>query len=124
MGYDGRLSSPELASGLVDGLRASGMEAICIGRGPTPMLYYAATTLKTGGAVMVTGSHNPPDYNGFKMMLARQAVLRRADPQAWAAWRADGDVVAETAAVERNVDVSDDYVARLLARLGRRRPAC
>ena len=45
------------------------MEVLRIGRGPTPMLYYAATTLETDGAVMVTGSHNPPDYNGFKMML-------------------------------------------------------
>jgi hypothetical protein len=52
------------------------MEVLRIGRGPTPMLYYAAPTLKTGGAVMVTGSHNPPDYNGFKMMLGRQAVFR------------------------------------------------
>ncbi len=72
VGYDGRLSSPELEQALVDGLRASGMEALRIGRGPTPMLYYTATTLETDGAVMVTGSHNPPDYNGFKMMLGRK----------------------------------------------------
>ncbi len=83
VGYDGRLSSPELEEALVEGLSASGIEAVRIGRGPTPMLYYAATTLKTDGAVMVTGSHNPPDYNGFKMVLARQAVLRRADPSDW-----------------------------------------
>jgi phosphomannomutase len=70
VGYDGRLSSPQLEEALVKGLRASGIEAVRIGRGPTPMLYYAATTLKTDGAVMVTGSHNPPDYNGFKMVLA------------------------------------------------------
>jgi phosphomannomutase len=69
VGYDGRLSSPDLETALVKGLSASGIEATRIGRGPTPMLYYAATTLKTDGAVMVTGSHNPPDYNGFKMML-------------------------------------------------------
>ncbi len=43
-----------------------------VGLGPTPLLYYAATTLETAGAVMVTGSHNPPDYNGFKMMLGRK----------------------------------------------------
>ncbi len=72
VGYDGRLTSPELEQALVDGLRASGMQVLRIGRGPTPMLYYTATTLETDGAVMVTGSHNPPDYNGFKMMLGRK----------------------------------------------------
>ena len=69
VGYDGRLSSPELEAALVRGLLACGLEILRIGRGPTPMLYFAATTLSTDGAVMVTGSHNPPDYNGFKMML-------------------------------------------------------
>jgi phosphomannomutase len=114
VGYDGRLSSPELAIGLMRGIRASNVEAICIGRGPTPMLYYAATTLKTGGAVMVTGSHNPPDYNGFKIMLRGRPFfgeqIRRLGQMA-----RDGDVVEENEAVERNVDVSDAYVARLLA---------
>jgi phosphomannomutase len=113
VGYDGRLSSPELAIALMRGVRASNVEAICIGCGPTPMLYYAATTLKTGGAVMVTGSHNPPDYNGFKMMLGGKPFfgeqIRRLGQMA-----RDGDVVEEQEAVERNVDVSDAYVARLL----------
>ncbi|MGI4797084.1 MAG: phosphomannomutase/phosphoglucomutase, partial [Janthinobacterium lividum] len=59
VGCDGRLSSPELEQALVSGLKASGMEVLRVGLGPTPMLYYAATTLKTDGAVMVTGSHNP-----------------------------------------------------------------
>ena len=65
VGYDGRLSSPELEPELVRGLVESGMEVVRIGRGPTPMLYFAATTLPTDGGIMVTGSHNPPDYNGF-----------------------------------------------------------
>jgi phosphomannomutase len=112
-GYDGRLSSPELETALVKGLRASGMEAVRIGRGPTPMLYYAATTLKTDGAVMVTGSHNPPDYNGFKMMLGRKPFfgedIKRLGEMALA-----GDVVEETVAPERSLDVSEEYVARLL----------
>ena len=69
VGYDGRISSPDLEPPLVEGLKASGMEVIRVGLGPTPMLYFAGTTMKTDGAVMVTGSHNPPDYNGFKMML-------------------------------------------------------
>jgi phosphomannomutase len=114
VGYDGRLSSPELETALVKGLGASGMQAVRIGRGPTPMLYYAATTLKTDGAVMVTGSHNPPDYNGFKMMLGGRPFfgedIKRLGELALA-----GDVVEETVAPERTIDISDEYIARLLA---------
>ena len=60
VGYDGRLSSPGLEAALVDGLKASGLDVIRIGRGPTPMLYYATTRLRAAGGIMVTGSHNPP----------------------------------------------------------------
>ena len=100
---------------LVDGLVASGMEVLRIGRGPTPMLYYAATTLETDGAVMVTGSHNPPDYNGFKMMLGRKPFFGQQIQQIGCAWRAAGDVVPEAAGSEQTIDIADDYVARLLA---------
>ncbi len=113
VGYDGRLSSPDLAKSLTEGLKASGMEVLFVGRGPTPLLYFAATTLETDGAVMVTGSHNPPDYNGFKMMLGRKAFFG-ADIQALGAMAAAGDVMAETAGSERPVDVTDAYVARLV----------
>ena len=68
-GYDGRLTSPELEAALVDGLAMEGADVVRIGRGPTPMLYYAAATLGVDGGIMVTGSHNPPDYNGFKFVL-------------------------------------------------------
>jgi phosphomannomutase len=68
-GYDGRLTSPELEAALVDGLTMEGADVVRIGRGPTPMLYYAAATLDVDGGIMVTGSHNPPDYNGFKFVL-------------------------------------------------------
>ncbi len=113
VGYDGRLSSPDLAASLVDGLKASGMEVLRVGRGPTPMLYFAATTLNTDGAVMVTGSHNPPDYNGFKMMLGKRAFFG-ADIQKLGQIAAAGDVVAEAAGSDRAVDVAHDYVARLV----------
>jgi phosphomannomutase len=114
VGYDGRLSSPELEAALVQGLRASGAEVLRIGRGPTPMLYYAATTLGTDGAVMVTGSHNPPDYNGFKMMLGLKPFYGEQIQQL-GALAASGDVVAEAEGAEQQVDVSGDYVARLLS---------
>ncbi len=69
VGYDGRHSSPALAAAVVAGLNASGVDAVEIGLGPTPMLYFAVHELDCDGGVMITGSHNPPDYNGFKMML-------------------------------------------------------
>jgi phosphomannomutase len=69
VGYDGRLTSPELEAALVEGLASSGVDVVRIGRGPTPMLYYAAATIGVDGGIMVTGSHNPPDHNGFKLVL-------------------------------------------------------
>lgn len=114
VGYDGRLSSPDLERALTKGLSASGIEAVRIGRGPTPMLYFAATTLQTDGAVMVTGSHNPPDYNGFKMMIGRKPFFGD-DIKHLGGLAAAGDVVEEQVAPERNVDVSADYIGRLLS---------
>ncbi len=114
VGYDGRLSSPDLERPLVDGLKTSGMEVIRIGLGPTPMLYFAATTLHTDGAVMLTGSHNPADYNGFKMMLGKKPFFGE-QIKALGAQVARGDVVAEAQGSERQVDVSGDYVARLIS---------
>lgn len=69
IGYDGRLSSPDIEQALVRGINESGANAVCIGLGPTPMLYFAVHHLDADAGIMVTGSHNPPDYNGLKMML-------------------------------------------------------
>lgn len=71
IGYDGRLSSPEMEQAAVDGLMAAGMHVIRIGLGPTPMLYFAVNHLEADGGIAVSGSHNPPEYNGFKMMIGR-----------------------------------------------------
>lgn len=70
IGRDGRLSSPELAKRLSEGLCAGGCDVIDVGMVPTPVLYYATHKLKTGTGIMVTGSHNPPQYNGLKMLIA------------------------------------------------------
>ena len=69
VGYDGRLTSPKLHKSLCKGLEESGANVISIGMGPTPMVYFSHFHLNTNAAVMVTGSHNPPEYNGFKMVL-------------------------------------------------------
>ncbi len=114
VGYDGRVSSPHLEPELVRGLMDSGMEVIRIGLGPTPMLYFAATTLQTGGAVMVTGSHNPADYNGFKMMLGRKPFFGKSI-QDLGARAGRGDVAAHTQGSERSVDIMAEYVQRLLS---------
>jgi phosphomannomutase/phosphoglucomutase len=68
-GRDGRISSPALEQALIAGLVAGGMEVISIGQVPTPVLYYATHELGTGTGIMITGSHNPPEYNGLKMMI-------------------------------------------------------
>jgi len=114
VGYDGRLSSPGMEEALTRGLMASGMDVTRIGCGPTPMLYYAGVTAKADAAVMVTGSHNPPDYNGFKMMLAGKPFygtqIRDIGTMA-----AAGDVVPEAGGSEQQRDIRSDYVSRLLA---------
>jgi phosphomannomutase/phosphoglucomutase len=73
-GRDGRLSGPELGQALVQGLREAGMDVIDVGMVPTPVLYYAAYELTGGTGVVLTGSHNPPQYNGIKMMLGGETL--------------------------------------------------
>ncbi|MEI7711737.1 MAG: phosphomannomutase/phosphoglucomutase [Rhodospirillales bacterium] len=112
VGYDGRLSSPALETALVKGLRASGMDVVRIGRGPTPMLYFTAATQGTGGAIMITGSHNPPNYNGFKMMLGKKPFFG-TQIRDLGIMAAAGDTVAEATGSERQLDVAQAYLARL-----------
>jgi len=74
IGRDGRLSGPDLSRGLAEGLQQSGAQVIDIGAVATPMLYFATYHLQTGSGVMITGSHNPPEYNGLKMMIAGETL--------------------------------------------------
>ncbi|MEW6164907.1 MAG: phosphomannomutase/phosphoglucomutase [Pseudomonadota bacterium] len=74
VGRDGRLSGPLLAGALAEGIRAAGVDVVDIGCVPTPVTYFAAHHLKIGSCVSVTGSHNPPDYNGFKMVLGGETL--------------------------------------------------
>ena len=113
VGYDGRLSSPELEAALAEGLMACGLSVLRIGLGPTPMLYYAAVTLEADGAVMVTGSHNPPAHNGFKLMLGKASFFG-AQIQELGAIAAAGDFAVGQGTVEDH-PVFDDYLARLVA---------
>ena len=113
VGRDGRLSSPALEAALIEGLKASGAEVIAVGEGPTPLLYFAAFTEPTDGAVMVTGSHNPANYNGFKMLLGKKPFFGK-DILNLGARAEQGDVVAETSGSVEHKDIRAAYIARLL----------
>ncbi|HVU82544.1 MAG TPA: phosphomannomutase/phosphoglucomutase, partial [Rhodanobacteraceae bacterium] len=78
VGRDGRLSGPMLSGALIEGLRAAGVDVIDIGAVPTPVSYFAAYQLNTGSCVSVTGSHNPPDYNGFKIVIGGETLAEDA----------------------------------------------
>jgi phosphomannomutase len=112
VGFDGRESSPMLERALVEGLNAAGVDAVRVGLGPTPMLYYAEAVLDVDGGIMITGSHNPPDYNGFKMVL-RRGPFFGADIQALGRMAQAGDWEEGAGGVE-TVDMLDRYVDRLL----------
>ena len=113
VGYDGRISSPLLEHALVEGLNASGIDVIRIGMGPTPMLYYAEASMpEVQGGIQVTGSHNPANHNGFKMVLEGRSFYgadivdlgRIADEGAWIS----GNGQTTT------IDIMDAYVSRLM----------
>ncbi|MBN43880.1 MAG: phosphomannomutase [Alphaproteobacteria bacterium] len=111
LGYDGRLTSPDLAEGVLQGFLDCGLHVKRINMGPTPMLSFAIRHLETDSGLMVTGSHNPADYNGFKMTLAGKpffgdSIQRLGDIAAVADF-ARGEGTLE------DVDVCEDYVSML-----------
>ena len=114
VGFDGRLTSPMLEGVLVEGLLASGVDVVRIGLGPTPMLYHAEQVLEVDAGIQVTGSHNPPGDNGFKLVHRHRSVFGAAirDLAAMAEagdWRVGHGSVSEC-------EVLDSYVDRLHAR--------
>jgi phosphomannomutase len=113
VGFDGRISSPMLESALITGLVASGVDVVRIGLGPTPMLYYAeATMADIDGGIQITGSHNPAEYNGFKMVIGHAPFYGEAI-QALGAMAAAGDWESGSGTIS-TVDIEDAYVARLI----------
>lgn len=112
VGYDGRVSSPAMEAALVSGLNDAGVDAVCIGLGPTPMLYYAEAELQVDGGIQITGSHNPANYNGFKMVF-QHAPFFGSDIQKLGRMAAEGDWETGSAG-STQVGIMDRYVARLL----------
>ena len=116
VGYDGRHSSPMLEQALVQGLNESGIHAVRVGLGPTPMLYYAEAVEDVDGGIQITGSHNPPNYNGFKMVFQHGPFFGE-DIQKLGRMAAEGDWDAPASgasAGSEQIDIMDRYVARVL----------
>ena len=109
--FDGRHSSPSFEEAVVEGLVETGAEVIRVGRGPTPMLYFAVKYLKADAGIMITGSHNPPTHNGCKMMLDK-LPLSDAEIQTLGKFAANGDFESGSGSVSFE-EVFDEYVASL-----------
>ncbi len=122
IGRDGRLSGPEMVEGLIAGLRKAGVNVTDIGMVPTPVIYFGAYHLRTGCCISVTGSHNPPDYNGFKIVVGGETLSGDAitDLHARIAENRLHTAAAPGGLGER--DISADYVLRIASdvQLGRR----
>ncbi len=120
IGRDGRLSGPELSAALADGLRAAGIDVIDVGQVATPILYFAAHHFNTQSGVMLTGSHNPPDYNGLKIVLAGETLAGEAI-QALRIRIEDGKLASGSGSYRRD-DISKQYLARIVGDIKLARP--
>jgi phosphomannomutase len=114
VGRDGRLSSPALHKRLTDGMVQAGAVVKDIGIGPSPMLYFAVRSLKLDGGVMITGSHNPPTHNGFKMMYSKEPIFAE-EIQEMGRLCESGDLENNPGGSLEQIDIKNDYVEVLLA---------
>lgn len=112
VGRDGRLSGPELSKGLIEGLRSTGCDVVDIGLAPTPVVYFAAYQLHTGSCVAVTGSHNPPDYNGFKIVIGGETLAGDAITDLYDRI-ADNRLHSDQPGGLQDMDMGRDYIERI-----------
>lgn len=120
VGYDGRQTSPGMAQALIKGLNESGADVELVGLGPTPMLYFAVKDRGADAGIMITGSHNPSDYNGFKMTLQKQPIFGQTILEIGAI-AAAGDFESGEGSLSE-IDIQDEYVTRLIKDLTNERP--
>ncbi|MBN8736605.1 MAG: phosphomannomutase/phosphoglucomutase [Xanthomonadales bacterium] len=113
VGRDGRLSGPDLSGALIEGLRETGVDVVDIGAVPTPVSYFAAYQLNTGSCVSVTGSHNPPDYNGFKIVIGGETLAEDAIQDLYQ--RIADHRFAEGSGSLRLHDIAAEYIDRIAA---------
>ena len=122
IGRDGRLSGPELAQALAAGLQAAGVDVIDLGMVATPMVYFATNVLNARSGIMVTGSHNPPDYNGFKMVLAGEAIYGDAIQALYQSIERDDFQPAQQQGGYSTHDIKAAYVERIVGDVRIARP--
>jgi len=120
IGYDGRLSGPTLAAALSSGIRKAGISVINLGLVATPVVYYAAYQLKTNCGVMVTGSHNPPDYNGLKMVLGGDTLSGEAIQDL--RQRIENNNLASGEGQESSYHIDGEYIAKISDHIKLARP--
>ena len=120
VGRDGRLSGPELASALMEGIRLAGIDTIDVGRVPTPVVYFAAHHLGCDSCVAVTGSHNPPDYNGLKMVVGGETLAGEAIQGI--RQRVEAGDLCHGAGQASGADVGPAYLARIVGDVRLARP--
>ncbi|HSN40230.1 MAG TPA: phosphomannomutase/phosphoglucomutase [Burkholderiales bacterium] len=120
IGRDGRNSGPELSAAIARGIRQSGIDVIDVGRVATPMLYFATHHLETGSGVMVTGSHNPPEYNGLKIMLGGETLAGDAIQELRA--RIERGELTRGTGNYRQIDIREPYLQRITGDVRLKRP--
>ncbi len=120
VGRDGRLSGPELSAALIEGIRSTGCNVIEVGMGPTPMFYFGLHELEADGGIQVTGSHNPPEYNGFKTCVGKGTIYGDAIQELRVMIEADDFEVGEGA--YDTADLVAAYTAMILERVKLERP--
>jgi len=120
VGRDGRLSGPGLLAALAQGLQAGGLDVIDLGEVTTPMVYFAVHELQTGTGVMVTGSHNPPEYNGLKMVVGNEAIYG-ATIQALRQ-RIESGALAQGTGSYRQEKIAERYLQRIVGDIQLARP--
>ncbi len=122
VGYDGRLSSPELSVALQEGILEGGVNTLDIGRVPTPLVYFGAYAGQLGAGVAITGSHNPPKYNGFKMMLGGRALYGDDVQSLRQAMEAPEGLAAARPGTHRTANLVPDYIKRIVSDIKLARP--
>ena len=122
IGRDGRLSGPGLAAALADGLQSVGVDVIDLGMVATPMVYFGTQVLDARSGIMVTGSHNPPDYNGFKMVLAGDAIHGDTIQDLYRSIEADDGLDARAVGRCSQHDIAAAYIERIVSDVKVARP--
>ena len=114
VGHDNRPTSPKLAEGIIKGITSTGVNVIFVGTVPTPVLYYATEKLKTDGGLQITGSHNPPEYNGFKMLVKGRALY--GDAIQGLLKRIQNDDFEQGSGTRSQQEINKDYIADISSR--------